>query len=50
MRAKLISAPYTIWMALFIIVPMGLVAGSYTHLAHCFRKGFYAGRRERSLQ
>ena len=25
MRAKLISAPYTIWMALFIIVPMGLV-------------------------
>ena len=26
MRTKLISAPYTIWMTLFIIVPMGLVA------------------------
>ena len=26
MRTKLISAPYTIWMMLFIIVPMGLVA------------------------
>ncbi len=26
MRSKLISAPYTIWMTLFIIVPMGLVA------------------------
>ena len=26
MRSKLISAPYTIWMMLFIIVPMGLVA------------------------
>ena len=25
MRTKLISAPYTIWMTLFIIVPMGLV-------------------------
>ena len=26
MRTKLISAPYTIWRTLFIIVPMGLVA------------------------
>ena len=26
MRTKLVSAPYTIWMTLFIIVPMGLVA------------------------
>ena len=56
MRAKLISAPYTIWMALFIIVPMGLVvffaftdkSGAFT-LDNILRVGQYSNVFLRSI-
>ena len=56
MRTKLISAPYTIWMTLFIIVPMGLVAffaftdksGAFT-LDNILRVGQYSNVFLRSI-
>ena len=56
MRAKLISAPYIIWMALFIIVPMGLVvffaftdkSGAFT-LDNILRVGQYSNVFLRSI-
>lgn len=56
MRNKLISAPYTIWMTLFIIVPMGLVAffaftdknGAFT-LDNILRVGQYSNVFLRSI-
>ena len=56
MRTKLISAPYTIWMTLFIIVPMGLVAffaftdksGAFT-LDNIARVGQYSRSEERRV-
>ena len=56
MRTKLISAPYTIWMTLFIVVPMGLVAffaftdksGAFT-LDNILRVGQYSNVFLRSI-
>ena len=56
MKTKLISAPYTIWMTLFIIVPMGLVAffaftdkeGNFT-LDNIMRVGQYSNVFLRSI-
>ncbi|MBQ2668173.1 MAG: ABC transporter permease [Clostridia bacterium] len=56
MRTKLISAPYTIWMTLFIIVPVGMVAffaftdksGAFT-LENILRVGQYSNVFLRSI-